>query len=183
MAPTPALFDGIGFTEILMVGFVAILVYGGRLPEVMRSFGQAYARFRRGVSEASQPLREEIQRATTLPAEVTTPMADLEPHAHAVQGEPHVAPHAQDGHGPAAAVDVPSVPYEPSSPCSPEGTPASGAGAPTTPADASAPAPAPAAASTPAPWPSAAAPAQARPARPPDAPPAAPSGLDEPPPV
>lgn len=165
-----ALFDGIGFSEILMVGFVAVLVYGGRLPEVMRSFGQAYAKFRRGLNEASQPLREEIQRATTLPAEVSTPMADLEPHAAA-----HAHAH-------------PSVPYtlqeDPAGAAGPGDLGAEGAGAP---------APAPAPGAEPSPWPRPDADAGAAPSpgqhAPAAEPPAAPSprpsppGLDEPPPV
>ena len=62
-----AIFGGIGFTEMLVITFVAILVFGGRLPEVLRNLGQAYARVRRAIHDMSRPIRDEIQRATTLP--------------------------------------------------------------------------------------------------------------------
>lgn len=67
MSPTLALLDGIGVSEMLLVAFVSVLVYGGKLPDVLRNLGRAYAKFRQGLSEMSRPLREEIERATTLP--------------------------------------------------------------------------------------------------------------------
>lgn len=154
--PLPvALLDGIGFSEILMIGFVAILVYGGRLPEVMRSFGQAYGRFRRGLSEASQPLREEIQRATTTPAEAAAPITTTPSYEQAA---------GHDGH------EVPSVPYGAGNvtaggPPAP-GEPAAAGPFPSSSTVTAAPTPTPASAPAPAPWP---------------APPA--TGGEEPPPV
>jgi TatA/E family protein of Tat protein translocase len=59
---TPTAFFEIGMGEMLLIGFVALLAFGGRLPEVMRNLGRSYARFRQGMSEASRPLREEMRR-------------------------------------------------------------------------------------------------------------------------
>lgn len=67
MSPALAFLDGIGVGELLLVAFVSVLVYGGKLPDVLRNLGRAYAKFRQGLSEMSRPLREEIERATTLP--------------------------------------------------------------------------------------------------------------------
>ncbi len=51
-------FD-IGFGEILVVLIVALLVFGGRLPEVGRSLGRSLAEFRRGLTEMREDLAEE----------------------------------------------------------------------------------------------------------------------------
>lgn len=67
IASTTAIFGGLGFAELLMVAFVSILVFGGKLPDVMRNLGQAYARIRKQLTTMSEPIRSEIQRATTLP--------------------------------------------------------------------------------------------------------------------
>lgn len=69
MRGTLALLDGIGFGEMLVIAFLSVLVFGGRLPEVMRNLGRTYAKFRQGLQNVARPLREEIQRATTLPPE------------------------------------------------------------------------------------------------------------------
>lgn len=61
MTPHPLAFMSFGFTEILVVGVVALLVFGGRLPEVMRNVGQAYAKFRQGLHEISKPVRDELR--------------------------------------------------------------------------------------------------------------------------
>ena len=42
---------GLGFQELLIVGIVAVLLFGKRLPEVARSLGSSYQEFRRGLNE------------------------------------------------------------------------------------------------------------------------------------
>lgn len=42
---------GLGFQEIVIVGIVAVLLFGKRLPEVARSLGSSYNEFRRGLNE------------------------------------------------------------------------------------------------------------------------------------
>ena len=56
-----ALFD-LGFTELLVVGFVALLVFGGELPDVLRNAGRAYAKIRRSLGEVAKPVRDEIRQ-------------------------------------------------------------------------------------------------------------------------
>lgn len=51
---TPLAFFDIGFGEMVVVGIVALLLFGGRLPEVMRSLGGAYRTFRRGFDDLSR---------------------------------------------------------------------------------------------------------------------------------
>jgi len=40
---------GIGVPELLIVGFVVLLLFGSRLPSVMRSLGQGVVEFKKGV--------------------------------------------------------------------------------------------------------------------------------------
>lgn len=42
---------GLGFQELIIVGIVAVLLFGKRLPEVAKSMGQSYREFRKGLSE------------------------------------------------------------------------------------------------------------------------------------
>ncbi len=77
---------GLGFTEILVILVVALLVFGpDRLPELARSLGRGLAEFRR----ASNDLRRSVMEATsdepsiqpkkaTLPASAERPAASAE---------------------------------------------------------------------------------------------------------
>jgi sec-independent protein translocase protein TatA len=42
---------GFGFQEMIIVGIVAVLLFGKRLPEVAKSLGQSYTQFRKGLNE------------------------------------------------------------------------------------------------------------------------------------
>lgn len=59
---TPLAFLSMGISEMILVAVVALLVFGGRLPEVMHTLGKTYAKFRRGMSELSSPIRHEMRR-------------------------------------------------------------------------------------------------------------------------
>ncbi len=58
------MFD-VGSGEMMVILIAALLLFGGRLPEVGRSVGRSVAAFRRGMQESSQPLRavrDEVER-------------------------------------------------------------------------------------------------------------------------
>jgi sec-independent protein translocase protein TatA len=51
------LFD-IGSGELLLIAVVALLLFGGRLPDVARNLGRMVSDFKRGLAEGTKPLRE-----------------------------------------------------------------------------------------------------------------------------
>jgi TatA/E family protein of Tat protein translocase len=65
-----AIFDSLGFSELLIVVVVAVLVFGKRLPEVAAQAGQQIGKFRRslqdvknetGIDEDLRKIRRDIQ--------------------------------------------------------------------------------------------------------------------------
>lgn len=56
---------GIGPMEMLIVGGIALLLFGNRLPSVMRSLGRGIVEFKKGV----QGIEDDIDKATTDKAE------------------------------------------------------------------------------------------------------------------
>ena len=69
--------------ELIIVGFVALLIFGNRLPSVMRSLGKSVTEFKKGVSG----IEEEIDQAGK-----TTPAAVPPPSPAAAVNEPSPAP-------------------------------------------------------------------------------------------
>ncbi len=48
---------GIGPYEMLFVGFVALLIFGHRLPEVMRNLGRGVSEFKKGIANVEDEIR------------------------------------------------------------------------------------------------------------------------------
>lgn len=55
-APVLGMF-GIGPQEMLIVGAIAVLLFGKRLPEVARSLGKGVVEFKKGISGIEEDLR------------------------------------------------------------------------------------------------------------------------------
>jgi sec-independent protein translocase protein TatA len=49
---------GIGAAEAMVIGVVAVMLFGSRLPVVARQFGQSIVEFRRGFLEVSAECRK-----------------------------------------------------------------------------------------------------------------------------
>jgi len=56
-----AFLPNLGTTELLIVGFVSLLIFGNRLPSVMRSLGKSVTEFKKGVSG----IEDDIDNAVT----------------------------------------------------------------------------------------------------------------------
>ncbi|MGC8644450.1 MAG: Sec-independent protein translocase subunit TatA/TatB [Isosphaeraceae bacterium] len=56
-----AFLQNIGTTELLIVAFVSLLVFGNRLPSVMRSLGKSVTEFKKGVAG----IEDDIDQAVT----------------------------------------------------------------------------------------------------------------------
>lgn len=58
---TPAFFGGtIGWQELTIVLVVMLLVFGNRVPEIMRSLGRGLSQFKRGLHEAESEIKKEL---------------------------------------------------------------------------------------------------------------------------
>ena len=49
---------GIGPTELCIVCLVVLLLFGNRVPSVMRSLGKGLSEFKRGLSEVTKDIEE-----------------------------------------------------------------------------------------------------------------------------
>jgi len=74
-------FLDIGFGEIVIVGFVGLLLYGGRLPEMMRTFGGMYRKLRRSVEDLARDVSSEMPKIPSIPSMPYRPSAPLAPEA------------------------------------------------------------------------------------------------------
>ncbi len=54
MSPVLAIFN-LGGGEILVIGLIALLLFGTRLPKLARSLGQSVNEFKQGMKDPPQP--------------------------------------------------------------------------------------------------------------------------------
>ena len=54
---------GIGAPELVIIMFVALLIFGNRLPSVMRSLGGSMNAFKRGLNEVADATEAEAEAA------------------------------------------------------------------------------------------------------------------------
>ena len=48
---------GLGPFEMVVIGVIAVILFGGNLPEVARKLGGSYREFRRGLNEVQQQFK------------------------------------------------------------------------------------------------------------------------------
>ncbi len=46
-----------GYMEMIIIGIIAVLLFGNRLPKVARSVGSSFVEFKRGLSGVSEELK------------------------------------------------------------------------------------------------------------------------------
>jgi sec-independent protein translocase protein TatA len=64
---------GIGPTEMVIVGIVAVLLFGKRLPEVGRSLGKGLVEFKKGIRGIEDELHSATNLSSRPPARSSTP--------------------------------------------------------------------------------------------------------------
>jgi sec-independent protein translocase protein TatA len=69
-----AFFPSVGPTELIVVAFVSLLIFGNRLPSVMRSLGKSVTEFKKGINE----VEDDLDRAVTADKKPTPPNSNLE---------------------------------------------------------------------------------------------------------
>ena len=67
---------GVGTTELLIVCLIALLLFGNRLPSVMRSFGSSLKEFKRGMDDVHSDVRKSIEQAGREPHPAEFPPAE-----------------------------------------------------------------------------------------------------------
>jgi len=59
---TLGFLPNIGITELLIILMVALLLFGGRLPEVGRNLGRGISQFKKGLREMEDEVRSEDKK-------------------------------------------------------------------------------------------------------------------------
>lgn|GEM_PF-136684 len=59
------IFDGLGTSEMLFLGIIAILLFGDKLPEVARTWGKKFVDFKKSVQGIQDELRSAAFSATS----------------------------------------------------------------------------------------------------------------------
>src|SRR5581483_2698216 len=62
-----AIFQNLGMPEMMIVAFLALLIFGNRLPSVMRSLGKSVTEFKKGVSGIEEDIDNAVASDTKKP--------------------------------------------------------------------------------------------------------------------
>lgn len=65
---TLAFLPNLGPTEMLVVAFVSLLIFGNRLPSVMRSLGKSVTEFKKGVAGIEDDLDKAVTSSDQKPS-------------------------------------------------------------------------------------------------------------------
>ncbi len=69
---------GVGFGELVIIIIVAVVLFGGRLPEVARTLGQTYQQFRKGLNEIQSTFQFDIDAEPAKPKQPSQSYRDYD---------------------------------------------------------------------------------------------------------
>ena len=49
-----------GYGELVIIGLIVLIVFGNRIPEVMRSLGRGLTHFKKGLHDTEDEIRKEL---------------------------------------------------------------------------------------------------------------------------
>lgn len=52
------MIPGMGYTELILFGVIALMLFGGKLPDVARNFGRSYRDIRKKVDDLQREFRD-----------------------------------------------------------------------------------------------------------------------------
>lgn len=61
----PLLFGNFGLSEVLIIAFVVLLLFGGKkIPELMRGLGKGVSSFKQGMSDIQEEITKPVEKTT-----------------------------------------------------------------------------------------------------------------------
>jgi len=94
-----ALIGPIGAPELMIILFLALLMFGGRLPDVARSLGRSVNQFKKGLKDFDEGMKEDAEprlpttTAKTLPTPPSAPAQGANATSAASSDTSSTAPH------------------------------------------------------------------------------------------
>ena len=86
--PTPAFIQGLGWTEVVVVLFLILLLFGAkRLPELARGFGKSIKEFKKATTEIESDIRSAIEDEPPAPRPAAKPV-QAQPQPEPTQVQP-----------------------------------------------------------------------------------------------